>query len=723
MGLFTKLCIKPEYRTRRDIVIDDFYIPCLKEAVEYKRSVGFFSSNILVMMAEGLCSFAQRRKKIKLIVSTRIDKEDFEAMDKGYKLKEMNIQNKLLDTFNSDFDEYSKNRLSLLAYLISIDCLEVKMAFLKTNNAVAMYHEKLGIMTDSIGNIVAFSGSSNETGNAVDHDNGNYETIDVFKSWDSDFRRCVDKESAFDRIWEGKDEAIITMDFPKVVKEKLISYKPKTDKEVEIVVNLDNIIQKEVPKLKENVPSLRNINLHNYQKEAIDEWQKKDYKGIFDMATGTGKTFTGCGAICRIFEDKKKVGVIIVCPYTHLVEQWAEEVENFGIKPILAYSKTDWQKKFYRAVSNYRLGINKFFCVITTNVTYCTEKFQNNINNIADEILLIVDEAHNFGAMHLSKYLREDIKYRLALSATLDRYMDDVGTEKLYNYFGNKCITFTLSQAIGKYLTNYYYYPVPVYLSDGELEKYQELSKKISDECVKHGINENDRGNISDRIKQLLIKRAKIVAGCINKLDALKEKIAKYKEDSHILVYCGATTINDYGFSDNDENQEEIRQIDEVIKILGGEMNMDVSPFTSNEDSIARANIKESFKEGRIKVLVAIKCLDEGVNIPAIKTAFILASSTNPKEYIQRRGRVLRTFEGKKYAEIYDFITLPRNLKSVGTISNKITDLEISLIKREVTRMMDFASLAMNSIDSYKLKDQIDNAYKLNILEGGIDNE
>ena len=726
MGDFTKLGLKSEYRTRRDIVVEEFYIPCLENADVYKRSVGFFSSSILVKMAEGICSLAKRKKKMKLIVSTRISKEDYEAMENGYKLKEHNISNKMLDEFDSEFDEYSKNRLSLLAYLISIDCLEVKVAFLKGNNNIAMYHEKLGVMSDSEYNTVAFSGSANETENAVDHDFGNYETIDVFKSWEGDFQRCVDKENAFDRIWEGRDDAIITVDFPNVVKEKLLEFKPKNESEVETISNLDDYLKKTPTRLEDNTPTLGKIKLHYYQKEAVEKWKENNYIGVYDMATGTGKTFTGCASICELFKNRKRLVTVIVCPYTHLVEQWGKEVQKFGINPILGYSKSslNWEKKFNRAVSNFQLELTDFVCLITTNITYCTEKVQSVLDEVYNDVLLVIDEAHNFGAMHLSKYLRKDFRYRLALSATLERYMDDDGTGKLLDYFQKKCITYTLQEAIAnEFLTRYYYYPIPVYLSDGELEKYQELSEKILEECSRCNLKETDRQHMPERLKMLLIKRARIIAGSINKLEALKEVMQKYKNDKNLLVYCGATTIGDYGYDEDKTSTDDKRQIDEVIRILGVEMNMEVSPFTSNENIEERENIKSAYVNGDLQALIAIKCLDEGVDIPAIKTAFILASSTNPKEYIQRRGRVLRKFKGKKYAEIYDFITLPRDLNTVGTIAKGITDLEKSLVKREMARMMDFAEMADNSIDSFNLKEQICDAYKLDIIQGGIEDE
>jgi len=198
----------------------------------------------------------------------------------------------------------------------------------------------------------------------------------------------------------------------------------------------------------------------------------------------------------------------------------------------------------------------------------------------------------------------------------------------LYDYFGEKCIHYDLERAIKEdKLTPYYYYPKRVYLTDDELEKYRDLSKKISKCCHK---NSQGKLNISEQGKILLVERARVVAGAVYKVDLLKELMEQYKNDAHILIYCGATKIYnpEADFSERDEEGE--RQIDVVSKMLGKELGMKVTHFTSNESAQEREKIKVQFAETNpYQALVAIKCLDEGVNIPSIKIAFILASSTN----------------------------------------------------------------------------------------------
>lgn len=360
------------------------------------------------------------------------------------------------------------------------------------------------------------------------------------------------------------------------------------------------------------------------------------------------------------------------------------------------------------------MEIEDTFCLVTTNATYTSKHVQEQIGKIEGDILIVVDEAHNFGAMRLSRYLRDDIKYRLALSATLERHGDEEGTQALYSYFGNKCIEYDLKRAIDEdKLTKYYYHPIIVSLSDDELEKYRELSAKISKACK---FNEDGRAELSEAAKTLLIQRSRIVAGAIEKIAVLKELMKDYVNDNQILVYCGATKPYNPALDESESDDEGERQIVMISKMLGLELGMAVRHFTSNESAKEREEIKAQFAETNpYQALIAIKCLDEGVNIPSIKTAFILASSTNPKEYIQRRGRVLRKYPGKDYAVIYDFVTLPRPLNEVDAYEDNKS--EISLARREIARMKEFGYISQNPQETDKLIKEITVAYGLDMIK------
>ena len=433
------------------------------------------------------------------------------------------------------------------------------------------------------------------------------------------------------------------------------------------------------------------------------------------MATGTGKTLTALGAIARISENLKgKLGVIIVCPFQHLVEQWVEDIVKFNIKPIIGYSyspQKNWKNRLKLAVQTLKYDdINSFFCFICTNATFSNEEIQKLFKRIKKPLLLIVDEAHNLGATNIRKTLTEQYTYRLALSATFDRHMDEEGTSILYNFFGKKIIEYSLGRAIEeKMLTPYDYYPIVVYLTERELNEYNELSKKIKKETR---IDEKGKVYFSKLGEMLLIERSRIVAGATNKIKTLKKELQKYKEENNILVYCGATNILREEEDSSITDEKDIRQIDAVKKMMYRELKMKVDRFTANESIKERMEIKDRFISGKIQAIVAIKCLDEGVNIPDIKIAFILASTTNPKEYIQRRGRVLRIAPNKEYAEIYDFITLPRDLREAKILSKEKLEYDISLLAKEMARMKEFSSLCRNNLSCKKLIMSINEVYE-----------
>lgn len=435
------------------------------------------------------------------------------------------------------------------------------------------------------------------------------------------------------------------------------------------------------------------------------------------MATGTGKTLTGLGAISKLSEDLDDVlAVIIVCPYQHLVEQWVEDIVRFNIKPIIAYGDSpqkDWKKRLSRAVRDQKLRRDKsFFCLVCTNATFAKDYVQDEISKIQSSILLVVDEAHNFGARTYARLLDDRFTYRLALSATLNRHRDDEGTAMLYDFFGKKCIEYSLDRAIDEdKLTKYKYYPIPVYLTDEELEKYEQKSYEMS-KCLIKG--KDGKYRLNKRGEILAMERARIVAGASQKLETLREYIAPYAKDNNILVYCGATNVIDEKADYSSIDEEDVRQIEAVTRILGNEFGMEVAKFTSEENMETRATIKEQFQKGdRLQAIVAIKCLDEGVNIPGIRTAFILASTTNPKEYIQRRGRVLRKAENKPFAEIYDFVTLPRELDSVSGLTTEQAQRDLSLVKNELARIKEFGRLSMNSMEANDLIWDIQEAYHI----------
>lgn len=722
---FKNLNIKKEYRIPADNIINNFYIPLLNESILYQRSVAYFSSESLYEISFGIVNLLKNNGRIQLIVSPILSEEDIEAINRGYKEREEIINQSLLKYITEPKNYFEKQRLNILATLIATNRLDIKVAYsISSNQKFGLYHEKLGLMHDKEENIVAFSGSMNETDSAF---SSNYEAVDVYTSWEENERVKI-KEKAFNELWNNSDQNAHVFDFPEIAKSKLLSYKEENidwdidikqfEEELSLSVLKNSLdITPEEEKLVTNIPQIpSNLpnGLYKYQIEAINNWKDQEYIGIFDMATGTGKTYTGLGAITQLYNDKVKeknesLFVVICCPLQHLVTQWIEDIYKFNIRPIVAFGDNkykDYKMKLEDAIFDYNLGVKKFVCLICVNNTFASDYVQNQLSQIKGNILLVVDEAHNFGTRKLLDTLDDKYAYRLALSATFERYGDEEGTSALYKYFKNKCIEFSLEDAIkGNFLTPYRYYPVIVTLTREELEKYHYLSNEIG-KCI---IEENGTKKLSSKGEKLVLQRSRLVAGAYNKIGTLEGKIAKYKNDNHILVYCGATKVNE-----QDEDGSDLRQIDAISKMLWNKYEMHTSQFTSNENTSARNTLKIKFAEGEdLQALIAIKCLDEGVNIPSIKTAFILASSRNPKEYIQRRGRVLRKFKGKDYAEIYDFITLPRKLDDAIESTNDDLKYEKNLVKNELNRMLEFKKISQNPLDSDELIEKIKDSYHL----------
>jgi superfamily II DNA or RNA helicase len=295
--------------------------------------------------------------------------------------------------------------------------------------------------------------------------------------------------------------------------------------------------------------------------------------------------------------------------------------------------------------------------------------------------VLVADEVHNLGAAKLAEQLPNNFKLRLGLSATPERWFDDEGTQRLKRYFGpvlEPRLGLREAITIGA-LTPYRYYPVLVELTDDEREEYLSLSAKIA-----RLYSGDEEGLNSPALTALLLQRARLIGAAANKLNELRRIGAQHRTATHMLFYCGDGQV------ESPEDDAFRRQVDEVTRILGVELGIKVAPYTAATEMEERDTLREDLAAGRIQGLVAIRCLDEGVDIPSVRTAVLLASSTNPRQFIQRRGRVLRRAEGKEFAEIYDMIVVP-------PMEARSSNSERSLLKKELTRFAEFADLALNA--------------------------
>ena len=421
------------------------------------------------------------------------------------------------------------------------------------------------------------------------------------------------------------------------------------------------------------------IELRPYQESALEAWFKNKCRGLLEMATGTGKTLTALAGSARLFEREGRLTVVVAAPYKHLVDQWTHEAAPFGYSPIVAYGgRMRWHDDFAHQAIDFSARRRRFVSVFTTHATFSSEAFQDVLSRIDGPVLLIADEAHHLGAEHRRKSYPEGVSYRLALSATPDRWFDDGGTAALRAYFGDTVFSFGLAEAIGTYLTPYEYRPVLVPLTPEEHDEYSDLTRRIA------RAGRGDDADGDERVKRLLMKRAVLLNTASNKPLVLPTLLGDVADMSHTLFYCAPG------------------QIDDVQRVLGWDLGARIGRFTAEESPTERQTILSQFRSGELQGLVAMKCLDEGVDVPSTRVAYLLASSSNPREFIQRRGRVLRRAEGKERAVIADLIAVPPEGWAPDRDS-PTWSVERGILRRELKRFIEFAGLALNKHEALEV--------------------
>ena len=577
--LLNELNLLNSYRSNKNDMVKDFYNPVLSSAVSYKRAVGFFTVSSLISVSQGLEKLIENGGNVEIVASPVLNKEEIEVIETGYKMREDVFLNALIREFNNIESDEIKEKLNYIATLIADNRLDIKIAIM---DKYAAYHEKFGIVEDILGNKILFTGSMNETEKGITK---NFESFVIFESWKDNQNEYIKEfEENFEDLWNNKTNNLTIMEFPKALKEKILEYRNYNTKfkYSSQEVNEDDISVSDI----NEYPILPQwFEARKYQDEAINAWKNNSFVGLLSMVTGTGKTLTGLYGWTELWKSceklYKKLATIIICPYQHLVEQWAEDVRKFNVHPILCYSSyPTWKKRVYDRINLFNYGTISNFTIITTNATFVTEEMQNFINLIKGDIFVIVDEAHNAGTTTMKKNLDNRFKYRLGLSATPKRFRDEESTNFIYDYFGKEVYNFDLNRAIygpeeERCLTEYYYYPRIAELTEDEQEKYDELSLRIAQNIKE----ENGKIIINELVKNLLIKRSKIVAGARNKLNLLRTLMREYKDKNNILVYCGATNVS------NDDNDETEKQIEKVCRILGREYGMKIRKFTAEEST------------------------------------------------------------------------------------------------------------------------------------------
>ena len=693
--MLSELPLQISYRTGEDDLLRDFYRPCLVQSVLYRRAVGYFTSSGLAYAAKGLANLVARGGKMRLIASPHLSDDDVNALERAQEEPDKVLKEIVARSLSDVETLLEGDRLNALSWLAASGALEVKLA-LRVNEqgrfTRSIYHEKIGIFSDEADDHVAFTGSANETAGGLIE---NFESIKVFRSWGETEAYVSLIRRDFDSLWENKTAGLRVLNFSETSRELLKRYQTNHHPDPEHELDLEP----ETPVVRNDPPNLdrpaRALNfgtqrpLRGYQEEAIQKWFDAGCRGILEMATGAGKTLTALNAINRL-ADRGPLAVIIACPYVNLAEQWVRELQNAGIpRPIKAFGGVDrWRDSLQAGMTALQFGHRKFLPIVVVNRTFLSESFQKLLCPDRAPHLLVADEMHNLGAENLRNRLNPAIQSRLGLSATPERHMDDEGTQALTDYFGKVVFTYDLAQAIRDgNLCTYYYHPILVDLNDEESLEYQELSTQISSLMARHDRNEP----LSHGLKVLLLKRARLMASAEGKIPALRKVLADLRENdrpvSKALFYCGDGQVDDPS-----EDDRMMRQMDAVIQLLGREAGLRVARFSHSESMAQRERLLTDVKSNRLDGLVAIRCLDEGIDLPDIRMGFILASSTNPRQFIQRRGRLLRKAPGKSHAEIWDFIVTP---PPSGDEDNY--NYERVMLTRELRRVQEFCQTAINA--------------------------
>ena len=699
------LDLQCEYRSDQTNTVTDFYVPCLSVSREYWRAVGYFTSQGLALAARGLSSFLQNEGKMRLVASPILTEDDILAIQRGYTAREAVVEKAIIRELDGDFTEIVEHRLKCLAWLIAEKRLDIKIASpseLSPNNRGAIYHEKIGIFIDGDRNTVAFTGSQNETVGGL---LTNFESIDVYWAWADPHQRVQRKIDNFKRLWNNLTPKLSVLDFPVAAQQRLLEYKPTSPPHLDPEALTDELSTKESDMSYSYRPKAidlpHNLKLRDYQQEAINAWFENDCRGFLEMATGSGKTITALSALVRLAKEKKQLFILIACPFKHLVEQWAKEANRFGFQSILAYqSQRTWVDQLNEALIDFNFGSLKFVCTITTHDTFISDAMQRTLSRLRDDAVLIADEAHHLGATESRKRLPERFNHRLGLSATPNRWFDPEGTAALRAYFGETVYEFPLAQAIeAGYLCPYSYHPHLVELTESELDEYEILTAKIAKLYARKNDDEVAEKSLEARLRQ----RADLLNKAENKLPMLKQLVVNQSEPlHHALFYCAPG------------------QIDEVIPMLGHELGLRVHPFTAEESTEERRSLLERFTSGSLQGLVAMKCLDEGVDVPGTQSAYILASSSNPREFIQRRGRILRNAPGKVEAKIHDLIAVP-SLDTEMIKASSLFETERKILRRELRRFHEFSRTAKNQHRAVSEVWQLAKTYNLMSVLGDSD--
>ena len=677
--------LHPIYLLPGDPFVHDVLIPGFTTSSNVDCMVGFFSSRALASLAPGLATFINNSDgRFRLIISPVLSFADWEAIEAGVNPLESVVGDLLSDLLITS-DAIQRFTLECLTWLIRHGRIDIRIALLKTG----FFHPKVWLFHDDNHQILSAHGSSNLTQAGI---GSNIEQIAVSRSWlDANELYTTQRlDAQFRTLWDRSDEDCIVVTLPDAIREQLVkTYSTSTPPQETALSALYERAMVAETSAPYSVESQRNHfriptwlryqeGPFAHQGKAVNAWCDAGYQGILEMATGSGKTITAMICAHKLYEQVSPLLVVVAAPYVPLIQQWCDEIEPFGISPV-NLSATNGRKGRARILGRLRRrlrsGSSDVEAVVVSHRTLSDEGFQAELRRFDCTKLLVADEAHNLGSEGFIANPPTFFEHKIGLSATPVRQYDAEGTEALFDFLGPVVFQFTLEEAIGTCLVEYDYFVHEVYLTENEMGRWHELTERIRASAWR----QEEGGAPDDYLTKLLRDRRAILEVAENKIPALRAAIDL--EDlpnlSHTLVYT------------SDKGPEQLDDVNQLLNDRGLLFHQLTYEETGDRERTSR--ILRAFQDGTLKVLTAKRVLDEGVNIPQIQKAFILASTTVERQWVQRRGRLLRQCReiGKTHSEVHDFLALPPEMD---------TDPDVrTLIRSELERVQEFARLARNA--------------------------
>lgn len=671
--MLNDLRFQSSYFKTRNEILTDFYIPCMSNSKIYNRITGYFGSSVFLVLGEALVPFIKNNGHIQIICSPILKKEDINAIQEGYTEKLKSTIEVGIETIIDELSNAYPNSTLLLSKLITQGLLDIKLAvFCGNSQDYRLMHDKAGVFIDSEKNAVAFRGSINETFKGIS-EFGNSESFDVYTNWEDskDSERVDLVIRQFENMWFDTEPGIKTIEFPDICIEKIKSFVSEKSLEELIDESSTELFGKKSKWYAESGVESRTIKKH--QDNALENWDKSYRKGLFEMCTGSGKTFIALCAIRESVFEKGEIPIVLV-PSKLLFKQWKEELDFvLGTKASILLVGADHALDTVKLsrYSNPSLTIPR--CILSTYQRASKDDFLLS-THWGTHIFLVCDEVHNIGSEQNKKLLAQIVGARMGLSATPKRYFDEEGTQQIIDFFGGIILPkYSISNAIKDGVLCPYFYDInEIQLLISEQEDWNRLSKKINRKIAMKKDVEDIRK--IKGIDKLLFERADIVKKAKNKILVAEKILSKYyKADQRWLVYLDDTN-----------------QVSQLMQVLNTHENLrgNVYEYHTNTENDLPQTL--DYFEHNGAILLSINCLDEGVDIPSIDHAIILASSKNPRQYVQRRGRVLRTNKGKNFAYIYDCFVSP-------VLLDQDDCKNISIIKGEIARALAFSKNARNA--------------------------